>query len=69
MLNANFGQHLRRSWSEIISESAEALEAQRRSLMHEAMTEMMRREARKEEVLSQLRSELRYDYHHPEGQS
>ena len=53
--------------SEIISESAQAPEAQRHTLIHEATAEMVRRDTRKEEVLSQIRSELQY--YHQEGQS
>ena len=45
-------------FSEIASESAQALEAQRYSLAHEAWVEMTRRDTRQEQVLSHLWSEL-----------
>ena len=46
--------------SEIASESAQALEAQRHTLIQEATAEMLWRDTRQEEVLLQLRSELPY---------
>ena len=47
---ANFSQQQRGFLSEIASESAQALEAQRRFLTHEATAEVMRRDTRQEEV-------------------
>ena len=37
-------------------------------LIHEATAEMMRRDTHQEDVVSQLRRELRYYHHHAEGQ-
>ena len=53
----------------ITAESAQGLEAQRHSLIREATAEMMRRDTRQEEVLSQFVSDLQYYHHHAEGQS
>ena len=52
-VDANFSEQQRRLFSEITSESVEALEALRHSLVHEAVAEIMRRGSRKEEVVSQ----------------
>ena len=68
-IHANFSQQRRGLLSDISSESAQALEAQWHPLIHEATAEMVRRDTRKEEVLSQLRSELQDYHHHAEGQS
>ena len=61
---ANFSQQQRGLLPEITSESAQEPEAQRQSLIHEASSEMMRRDTHREEVLSQVRSELQYYHHH-----
>ena len=55
--------------SEITSESAQALEAQRRTLVQGATAEVIRRDAHNLEVVSQLRSELQRFHQHAEGQS
>ena len=55
--------------SEMTSESAQVLEVQRHTLVHEATAEVMRRDIRKEEVLSQLIHELQCNHHHAERQS
>ena len=64
-VEANFSQQQQGFLSEKTSESAQALEVQRHSLIHEAVAEMLRRDTHKEEVLSQLRSDLQ----HAQGQS
>ena len=68
-VEANFSHQKRGSLIEITSESAQALEAQRHSVLQEATAEMMRRDTRNLEVVSQLRSELQKYHLHAEGQS
>ena len=55
---ANFSQEQRGLLPEITSESAQALEAQRHSLVQGATAERVRRDTHQEELLSQLRSEI-----------
>ena len=50
------------------SESAQALEAQRHSLLQESTAEMMVRDDHIADVLSQIRSELQHYHFHAEGQ-
>ena len=52
---ANFSQQQRGLSSEITSEPAQAVEAHRHTLIHEATAEMMRRDTQQKEVLSQVR--------------
>ena len=66
-VEANCSQQQRGLLSEITSESVQALESQRHSLVHEAMAERMRRDIHQEEVLSLLRSELQNHHHHHTG--
>ena len=68
-VETNFSHQQRGSLSEIASESAQALEAQRHTLIHEATAEMMPRVTRQGEETSQLRSDLQCYYHHHVGQS
>ena len=65
---ANVNQQ-QRILSEITSESAQAVGAQRQSLIHEATAEMMRRQPHQEAVVSQFRSELQHYYHPLESPS
>ena len=65
---ANVSQQ-QRILSEITSESAQAVGAQRQSLIHEATAEMMRRQPHQEAVVSQFRSELQHYYHPLESPS
>ena len=51
-VGANFSQQQKGLLSEITSESAQAPEAERHSLIHEAPAEMMRPDTHQEEVLS-----------------
>ena len=55
---ANFSQEQRGLLPGITSESAQAMETQRHSLVHDATAERVRRDTHQEEVLSQLRSEI-----------
>ena len=54
---------------EITSESAQALEAQRHTLVQEATAEMIRRDAHSADTLSQLRSEFQLHHLHAESQT
>ena len=66
---ANLSQQQRGLLSEITSESAQALKAQRHNLFQEATEEMMQRDTRDQEACSQLRSELQHYHRHAVGQA
>ena len=68
-LKASFSHQQRGLSSELSPGSAQALEAQRHTLIQEAATEMMRRDADNAEMLSQFRSELRFHRLQTEGWS
>ena len=66
-VEANLSHEQGGLFTEITSESAQAFEAQRHSLVQAA--EMMRRDAHSADVLSQLRSELAFYHLHVDGQA
>ena len=66
-VEANFSHQERRFLSETTSDSGQALEAQRHSLVQAATAEMIRRDAHNAEKVSQLRSELQH-YHAADNQ-
>ena len=61
-VESNFSLQQQGLLAQNISESTRALEAQRHTLVQEATSEMIRRDAHSADTLSQLRSELR-NYH------
>ena len=64
-----FSHHQRGLLSEMTSESAQALEAQRHSLFQEAAAEMTRRDTHNQEVVSHPRIELQHYHRHANSHS